>query len=90
MRRFEFAKVQQGENAGEFVSYVYDLDSPSVMVDKEPPYNPYITGYGGAIPTRYRVRASDHRWHRVYCMCYSNSGTCYIRQNNQLVFVDIR
>ena len=35
------------------------------------------TGYGRRIPTAYQVRLSG-RWRRVYCCCYSNSGTCYV------------
>jgi hypothetical protein len=85
MKRLEFAK----DLFGELKCYNYDVQSSLVRIDKEAPYNPYRTGYGSAIPTRYRVRTQGKRWHRVYCMCYGNSGTCYIRENNQLVFVDI-
>lgn len=35
------------------------------------------TGYGSRIPTRYMVKVNN-RWQRVYCICYSNSGTLFI------------
>lgn len=35
------------------------------------------TGYGGRIPTTYKVQV-DGRWRRVYCAVWSNAGTCYI------------
>ena len=44
----------------------------------QPPRNPYATGYGRKIPTRFQLRY-EGRWHRVYAMCYSNVATHYIR-----------
>lgn len=45
-----------------------------------------VTGYGPKIPTRYELRYGG-RWHRVYMMQYSNSGTPYIRKGgHDLVF----
>jgi len=35
------------------------------------------SGYGGKLATTKMLRYNG-RWHRIYCMCYSNSGTCYI------------
>ena len=35
------------------------------------------SGYGGKIPTVNMIR-HDGRLKRVYCMLYSNAGTCYI------------
>lgn len=40
------------------------------------------TGYGKKIPSRYQVKI-DSRWYRVYVVCYSNSGTCYIVKNGK-------
>lgn len=45
------------------------------------------TGYGSKIPTRYMVKWYG-RWYRVYCMVYSNSGTCYINTNDGRLTVD--
>lgn len=37
------------------------------------------SGYGGRIPTQYMVQMpGSQRWRRVFCMIYSNSGTCYV------------
>lgn len=35
------------------------------------------SGYGARIPTEYMVKYNG-RWHRVYCIVYSNCGTLYI------------
>jgi hypothetical protein len=37
------------------------------------------SGYGKRIPTAHMVKLPGcNRWRRVYCACFSNSGTCYI------------
>lgn len=41
------------------------------------PRSPSVTGYGSKIPTQYMLKL-DGRWHRVYVMVYSNSGTAYV------------
>lgn len=35
------------------------------------------SGYGRNLPTQYMVRFND-KWHRVKCICFSNSGTLFI------------
>jgi hypothetical protein len=35
------------------------------------------TGYGSKLTTEHMVRYKG-KWRRVYCCCWSNSGTCYI------------
>jgi hypothetical protein len=35
------------------------------------------SGYGKKLKTEWIVRI-ENRWHRVYCVCYSNVGTCYV------------
>ena len=35
------------------------------------------SGYGKKIPTEYMVRIGP-RWHRVYCIIFSNAGSVYI------------
>jgi len=47
-----------------------------------------VTGYGGAIPTRYMIRYAG-RWQRVKVMSYGNSGSAYIRTAGQNLFLDI-
>jgi hypothetical protein len=88
-RAVMFAKIKEGERAGEFAQYDFSKESPQVRVDSKYPRNPYATGYGCAIPTRYRVKTVGGRWRRVYCVCYSNCGTCYVWQNGERVIVDI-
>lgn len=41
------------------------------------PYLQTATGYGSKLRTSWIVRIGT-RWHRVYCVCYSNVGTCYV------------
>jgi hypothetical protein len=65
--------------------YIGDAAEPlaaeSIRIDETAPrYGRRADGYGGKIPTRYRVRV-DGRWRRVYVACWSNSGTAYIVRN---------
>ena len=45
------------------------------------------SGYGSKIPTSWKARIGK-RWYRVYCMVYSNSGTCYILIRGERWIVD--
>lgn len=45
------------------------------------------SGYGSKIPTKYKVQYNK-RWHRVYCMIYSNAGTYYIISKGEKIIVD--
>jgi hypothetical protein len=45
------------------------------------------SGYGRKIPTQYQVK-DNNRWKRVYCACFSNSGTCYFLRKGEWVLVD--
>lgn len=47
------------------------------------------SGYGGMIPTTYRIMLTDGRFRRVYVMCYSNSGSAYVRINGKNVFLSV-
>lgn len=58
------------------------------------PTNPYRSGYGKKIPTRYMIKyesgkkyESNH-WRRVYVMQYANSGSAYILIRRKIVFLD--
>lgn len=44
------------------------------------------SGYGAKIPSEHMVRIGQ-RWHRVYVMCYGNSGSAYIIRNGQRQFI---
>ena len=45
------------------------------------------TGYGGKLTTSKKVYYNG-RWYRIYCMCYSNSGTCYILSKGRQIIVN--
>ena len=46
------------------------------------------TGYGRKIPTQYMVKMSDNRMHRVYCTCFSNSGSLWVNYNGKQPFIE--
>ena len=46
------------------------------------------SGYGRKIPTQYMVNLGN-RWHRVYCVIYSNIGSIYIISKGERYLVDI-
>jgi len=46
------------------------------------------TGYGGRIVTEHMI-CIGKRWHRVYCACFSNSGTNYIIKNGKHIVIDL-
>lgn len=50
------------------------------------PLGQTASGYGKKLKTQWIVRIGA-RWHRVYCVCYSNSGTCYIVRKGILYIV---
>jgi hypothetical protein len=64
--------LQHGESPGPFWT------TRATVATTAAPANPYLTGYGDAVPTRYMIRHAN-RWHRVYCRIFSNTGTLYIR-----------
>lgn len=35
-------------------------------------------GYGSKLGTRYMLQLDGKRWHRVYCVCWSNAGSLYV------------
>lgn len=41
------------------------------------------TGYGSKIPMQYKIKLTNGRTYRMYCMIYSNSGTCYVIKNGE-------
>jgi len=45
------------------------------------------TGYGRKIPTSHMIKWGN-KWRRVYCCIHSNSGTCYILQDNDWIVVN--
>lgn len=85
-----FATVTQGPMAGELVRIPVN---PAIQLYEAPlPHHlrglSYTaTGYGKKIPTRWKVRVFGNRWNRVYCACYSNTGTLYIVHKGERVIV---
>ncbi len=59
-----------------------------MSIDSESRRNPYVTGYGGMIPTAYRIRYAGYD-RRVYAMCYGNSASLYLRVKGSDHFLDI-
>ena len=59
-------------------------DIIGVYRTKKYPPNPYRSGYGRKIPTQYMIKTVDGRLHRVYCVCYSNSGSLWIQYKKEL------
>jgi hypothetical protein len=48
------------------------------------------SGYGKNIPLSYMLKLQDKKWHRVYLVIYSNSGTVYVKyQGNDYVPCEI-
>lgn len=50
------------------------------------PHNRSRSGYGSKIPTEVMVKI-EGRWHRVYLVCWSNSGTRYIRKGGKPLYI---
>ncbi len=44
------------------------------------------TGYGSKLPTTTQLRIGS-RWHRVYMVCWSNSGTAYIVKGGERLYI---
>lgn len=64
-----------------------------LAADEETPLNPYRSGYGAKIPTRYRIKygSTPHEiisWRRVYVMNYGNAGSPYIVYRGDWIFLD--
>jgi hypothetical protein len=77
-----FEKAQNGQLVR------LQIAAPAIL-KTDAPHNPYATGYGKRIPTQYMVRTIDQKWRRVYCICYSNSGTLYVRHGKNLTIVEL-
>ena len=52
------------------------------------PRNPYASGYGRKIPTRWLVRIDgSDRFRRVYAICFSNCASHYITMKGKMYFI---
>lgn len=60
------------------------------VVIRELPYSGRtVSGFGAALPTTKCIRLDiDTRWRRVYCTCFSNIGTAWVRVRGAKYVVD--
>lgn len=74
------AYLQHGAWGGPYLTQAVDVK------ETETPRGRHrnATGYGKQLPTPYMVKW-EGRWRRVYCVCYSNSGTLYIKADSDIV-----
>ena len=63
-------------------------DIKAVYRTREIPVNCSASGYGNKIPTQYLIKTVDNRIHRVYCICYSNSGSLWINYHGKKPMVE--
>jgi hypothetical protein len=65
---------------GNLVSALVYLDSARVTAKRQgtPPRSRSRTGYGPKEPTSWELQIDGKRWHRVYVMIWSNSGSAYV------------
>jgi hypothetical protein len=56
--------------------------------NRAPVYGNTVSGYGGKVPTVYRIKFSDNSIRRVYAMIYGNSSSVYVMINAQVTFID--
>jgi len=68
------------------VSYL-DPTRVSARRQTEAPRNRSRTGYGSKIPTTWMLQLDGARWHRVYVICYSNSGSAYVLTKHGRLFL---
>ena len=75
------AYIQFGQWGGPYRTVMAD----GVEVQRETPRNPYSSGYGYKIPTRYKVLYLG-KWRRVYAACYGNISSLWITvQGNETI-----
>lgn len=55
------------------------VTSVRVTSPEQTPLNSRRDGYGSRIPCCTMLQLDGKRWHRVYMVCWSNNGTCYVR-----------
>lgn len=81
--------IQDGPREGEEVCYISAntpelLESP--LVWQERGFQQTATGYGAKLTTTYKI-SFNGRLYRVYCTCYSNSGTCWFTAKGVKIIV---
>jgi hypothetical protein len=71
----------------ETITRVPDADVSAVSITDTPHANT-ASGYGRKLPTQYRLRIGS-RWHRVYAVCFSNSGSLYVIRHGVECYLEI-
>jgi hypothetical protein len=70
---------------------VYLEDTHKVTAAKQTAVSPYqqtASGYGNKLQTSYMVQIDGvSRWYRIYCICWSNSGSIYVLVKGQRFFI---
>lgn len=69
------------ENEIEYISY----KEKDIITDSKAK-NRSKTGYGSKIVTSKMLKVGKKK-HRIYCMVYGNSGSCYIVKGKKKVFL---
>lgn len=75
------------------------LDEKDIIDRKQTkaPYNRSVSGYGNKLPTSWMLQLArpmkpgqsfTRRWHRVYVICYSNSGSAYVLVGGKRKFLN--
>jgi len=69
------------------MTYLHDIHPDATIIDA--PFTGHngsgVDGYGGKIKTSFKVKINK-RLHRLYCMCWSNSGTLWVNiGGNQII-----
>jgi hypothetical protein len=63
-----------------------DMSTVKARRNKQPPHVRSSTGYGSKLPTATQLRIGSH-WHRVYLVCWSNSGTHYVIKGRERLYI---
>lgn len=69
------------------VTYTDPEEVTDTMTTEVPASGQTVSGYGGAIPTRHKIKYLDV-WRRVYVMTYGNGGTPYVKVGGESVVLD--
>jgi hypothetical protein len=67
--------------------YTNPREITGMRVTDIPRHGQTVSGYGGAIPTRYMLEYKGY-WRRVYAMAYANSATLYVRVKGEIEILD--
>lgn len=75
--------------SGPSVRYLKSACVVAAQQTTVPRYRARQDGYGSKIPTSWLIKLENETcWRRVYCVCWSNSGTAFILLAGQFTVVD--